>query len=207
MKSKEILLMYKINALLDAVGLLEYDGINQYEILQEVLLDLKAYLEKDPASSNNINLVINGYLSFEAVVAYRVANYIHHNIEGNFFKIKARKISEIAKIKTGVAIHPSATIGTHFVIDHGTGTVIGETAIIGNHCYILQGVIIGAKSIAKNPSEKRHPTILNNVEIGAYSRVLGDIVVGNNVFIAPHSIVTHDLPDNTRYIKNIKMTA
>ncbi len=131
---------------------------------------------------------------------YRIANYIYINFEDEFFKIKARQISEYTKSFTGIKIHPNALIGKSFILNHGYGTVIGETVIIGDNCYILQGVILGSKTISNNNSEKRHPTLGNNVEIGAFSRLFGDIIIGDNVFISPHNIITKDIPCNTKII-------
>ena len=131
---------------------------------------------------------------------YRIANFIHKNFDEEFFKIKARKISEHTKSITGIEIHPNATIGEYFIIDHGFGTVIGETSIIGDYCYILQGVILGSKGISNNNSNKRHPTIGNHVEIGAFCRLFGNITIGNNVFISPHNIITKDISNNTKVI-------
>lgn len=100
---------------------------------------------------------------------YRIANafYYYKTLKSgvemqSVFRNVARKLSETSKVKTGIDIHPGAIIGEKFVIDHGVGTVIGETCVIGRSCYILQGVILGAEGIANNKAEKRHPTIGNN---------------------------------------------
>ena len=201
----DILLTYQINKILDMVGLLGHPNIDVNYILDISKTDLYAYTQKDPAAKNNENLVINSYKTFKAVLGYRVANYIVNVFKDDFYLIKSREISEIIKIQTGIEIHPLAKIGKYFVIDHGIGTVIGETTIIGEHCYILQGVIIGAKGISNNSSGKRHPTIGNNVEIGAFSKILGNIKIGNNVFIAPYSLITKDVPDNTKIISYNKV--
>jgi serine O-acetyltransferase len=198
--NSKLLLEYHINKILDKVGLVGHPYIDINDILTIVRTDLEAYIKKDPAAKNNEYLVINSYLGFRAVLGYRVANYITNSFRENFYFMKAREISENIKVQTGIEIHPSAKIGKSFVIDHGIGTVIGETSIIGNNCYILQGVIIGAKGISSNPSGKRHPTIGDNVEIGAFSKILGNIKIGNNVFIAPYSLITKDIPDNTKII-------
>ncbi|EAN2415285.1 serine acetyltransferase, partial [Salmonella enterica] len=124
--------------------------------------------------------------------SYRISHFLYN--KGLF--IDAKIISENAKIKTGIEIHPAAIIGKRFVIDHGTGTVIGETSIIGEDCYILQSVIIGASGIANNPIGKRHPVIGNNVEIGAFVNLLGNIKIGNNVKISPRVTITKSVPDN-----------
>lgn len=194
---------YHINKLLDQFGLLECDKIDLEYLIEKIFIDLETFTIKDPSANNNYKMILESYQGFRAVMNYRIANYIYKNFDDSFFKIKARKISEYTKTITGIEIHPNAIIGDSFVLDHGFGTVIGETAIIGNNCYILQGVILGSKGIANNSSNKRHPTIGNNVEIGAFCRLFGDITVGNNVFISPHNIITKDIPDGTKIIKNI----
>jgi len=198
--NKEELLCYKINKVLDEVGLLSHHKIDIEYIMGLLLKDLEAYVKKDPAAENNFNLVINSYTGFNALIGYRVANFIRKNLLEEFYQIKAREISENIKSKTGIEIHPNATIGEYFVLDHGFGTVIGETSVIGDHCYILQGVILGAKKISQNKNNKRHPTIGNNVEIGAFCRILGDINIGDNVFIAPYNVVTKDIKSNTKIV-------
>ena len=144
------------------------------EICMRVGDDLIALREKDPAA-NELEYVFNSYLSFRAVVYYRMANAIYY--EKTLEEIKRRQISRLiseeAKVKTHVEIHPVAQIGKRFVIDHGVGSVIGEAAIIGDNCYLLQGVIIGSRRIANNKQGKRHPTIGNNVQIGGGARILG----------------------------------
>lgn len=127
-----------------------------------------------------------------------------------FFIELSKTLSEKAAKETGIEINPSAQIGKGFVIDHGMGvkigvendstTVIGETCVIGDNCTILNGVILGAKTIDSGETGKRHPTIGNNVTIAAGVRILGNITVGNNVSIAPYCIITSDIPDNTRVL-------
>ncbi|MDJ7444803.1 serine O-acetyltransferase [Salmonella enterica] len=154
--------------------------------------DLYALSEKDPAGRQDLNYIAITYSSYFAVLSYRISHFLYN--KGLF--IDAKIISEIAKIKTGIEIHPAAIIGKRFVIDHGTGTVIGETSIIGEDCYILQSVIIGSSGIANNPIGKRHPVIGNNVEIGAFVNLLGNIKIGNNVKISPRVTITKSIPDN-----------
>jgi serine O-acetyltransferase len=201
MKQKILLdISYHINKTLDTFGLLECDKIDIIYLAEKIFLDLNNFVNKDPASNNNYKMILESYQGFKAVMNYRIANYIYKNLEDNFFKIKARQISEYTKSITGIEIHPNASIGDSFILDHGYGTVIGETTTIGNSCYILQGVILGSKTISNNISEKRHPTIGNNVEIGAFYRLFGDITIGDNVFISPHDIITKDIPSNTKVI-------
>ena len=108
------------------------------------------------------------------------------------------------KVKTGIEIHPASKMGNNFFIDHGVGTVIGETCIIGDNCYFLQNIILGSSKIAQNKNGSRHPIIGNNVEIGGYVRIFGRVTIGNNVKISPHSIIYEDVPDN--HVVTIKNT-
>lgn len=110
--------------------------------------------------------------------------------------VDAKKISEYLKVKTGIEIHPASKIGNNFVIDHGVGTVIGETCIIGDNCYFLQNIILGSSKIALNEHGSRHPIIGNNVEIGGFVRIFGRVIIGQNVKISPHSIIYENVPDN-----------
>ena len=133
---------------------------------------------------------------------FRVANALYYlaasrDLSGLLQSI-AHKISMDAVTQTGVEIHPAAKIGERFVVDHGIGTVVGETTTIGHDCYILQGVVLGALGVAQNFTGKRHPTIGNKVEIASFAKLLGPIVVGDNVFIGPHCIITKDIPAHSR---------
>lgn len=142
---------------------------------------------KDPAIKSNKEVFL--YPSFKALIYYRLAHKLY--INNHFFL--ARYLSEKAKRKTGIEIHPGAQIGKNLFIDHGMGVVIGQTAIIGDNVVIYHGVTLGA---VENVNTKRHPTILNNVMIGAGAKVLGDITVGNNVKIGANAVVTKDISDN-----------
>ncbi len=178
-----------------------FDNIANSAIDQGIS-DLNAYSQRDPASVNKHDIIFESYSSFKAVLGYRLAHNIlcfshEHN---NKKEVIAFKISNVVKTLSGVDIHPRAQIGKNFVIDHGYGTVIGETSEIGNDCYFLNGVILGARGIADNPSGKRHPKIGNNVEIGSWVRILGPIEIGNNVFISPNCIITHSLPSDARVL-------
>lgn len=164
-------------------------------LIHEILLkDVDSIHDGDPASSG-ITEVIRSYPGFHAIAAYRLA---HRFVELDTPMIP-RIITEHAHSKTGIDIHPGAIIGHSFCIDHGTGVVIGETAIIGNHVKIYQGVTLGALSVKKELAKiKRHPTIEDRVVIYAGSTILGgktvighDSIIGGNVWItesvAPHS--------------------
>ena len=161
--------------------------------------DAIAFSKKDPASKKDPFKVIAGYTSFRAVLHYRIAN-ITLRLLGitNEVESYASVISSRGKLLSGAEIHHCCTIGRRLILDHGVGTVIGETSVIGDDCYILGGVTLGASGIAGNPSGKRHPTIGNRVQIGAYSRIFGNISVGDDVFIGPNCLITNDVPPRTR---------
>lgn len=196
------LLAHLINTL-EPVDLLQLDGHLQVLIpfvAQLVAEDLMAFASRDPASQGRGNLILDSYASFKAVLYYRLAHQILKlagNADQHFSSI-AQKLSNQGKLLSGAEIHPAAQIGRRFVLDHGYGTVIGETCEIGNDCYILCGVTLGARGIANNPNGKRHPRLGNNVEIGAGARILGYVMIGNNVFISPACVITHDVPDDMK---------
>lgn len=155
--------------------------------------DIVAMYEGDPAAKSQSEIV-RTYPGFYAVAAYRVAHELHKL----GIQIIPRIITEHAHSKTGIDIHPGATIGEHFCIDHGTGVVIGETTVIGNFVKIYQGVTLGALSVNKEDAEKkRHPTIEDNVIVYAGATILGgetiighDSIIGGNVWITK-SVVPH----------------
>jgi serine O-acetyltransferase len=164
----------------------------------KLLLDANAIFEADPAAKN-IDEVLIAYPGFFAIAAHRIANQLWQQK----IPLLPRIISEYAHSKTGIDIHPAATIGESFSIDHGTGIVIGETTVIGKQVKIFQGVTLGALSVQKEKaSEKRHPTIEDNVVIYSGATILGgetvvghDSVIGGNVWLTkavqPFSIVYH----------------
>ena len=166
------------------------------QLYQKLLLDAKAIFEADPAAKN-IGEVLIAYPGFFAIAAHRIA----HQLCQQKIPLLPRIISEYAHGKTGIDIHPAATIGNSFTIDHGTGIVVGETTIIGDHVKIFQGVTLGALTVQKEKaSEKRHPTIQDNVVIYSNATILGgetvvghDSVIGGNVWLTeavqPFSIV------------------
>lgn len=157
-------------------------------MLKQLFADANYILEQDPAAKS-IWEVIFLYTGFKAVRMYRRANWFYRH--GHTFI--ARWISQSCLKKTGIEIHPGATIGKNLFIDHGTGVVIGETAIIGDNCTIYQGATLGGKGKQKS---KRHPTIGNNVLIGAHCTILGNITIGDNARIGAGAVVLHDIPKN-----------
>lgn len=151
--------------------------------------DLNAYLERDPAARNKLEIFLL-YSGYKAVRSHRRAYWFyHHNM-----KFIARYISQRSRHKTGIEIHPAAKIGKGLVIDHGMGVVIGETAEIGDDCTIYQGVTLGGTG---KDTGKRHPTIGNNVLVGAGAKVLGPFTVGDNSRIAANAVVLSAIPPNS----------
>lgn len=151
--------------------------------------DLDAFLERDPAARSRFEVYFL-YAGFKAIRAYRRANWFYrHNM-----KFLARWISQASRRRTGVEIHPGATIGKGLVIDHGMGVVIGETTEIGDNVTIYQGVTLGGTG---KDVGKRHPTIGNNVMIGSGAKVLGPFKVGDNSKIAANAVVLNEVPPNS----------
>lgn len=154
--------------------------------------DLKAVLERDPAIIDE-NDAIKFHTGLRAVSMYRESHKLW--LDGEFEK--ARQINFDAHRDTGCDIHPGATVGKGFFIDHATGVVIGETAVVCDNVTIYQGVTLGGVSFKKG---KRHPTVGDNVVIGANATVLGDIHIGNNVRIGAGSVVLGDVPPNSTVV-------
>ena len=161
--------------------------------------DIEAAYAGDPAAISHEETILS-YPSIEAVTAYRIANFLYNQK----VPLIPRVISEFAHQKTGIDIHPGATIGKNFFIDHGTGVVIGETCTIGDNVKIYQGVTLGAKSFPVdengNPIKgiKRHPNIEDNVVIYAGATILGgDTIIGSNSIIGGNVWLTHSVPPQT----------
>ena len=148
--------------------------------------DIDAVMERDPAARSRAEVFFL-YSGFKAVRSHRKANWcLRHNL-----KFLARWISQRSRHKTGIEIHPGATIGKGLFIDHGMGVVIGETTIIGDNCTIYQNVTLGGTG---KETGKRHPTLGNNVLVGSGAKVLGPFKVGDNARIAAGAVVTKDVP-------------
>ena len=151
--------------------------------------DIDAIRERDPAARSDFE-VIALYQGLKAVRSHRKAHWFYkHNM-----LFLARWISQRNRKKTGIEIHPGATIGKGLLIDHGMGVVIGETTEIGDNCTIYQGVTLGGTGKDKG---KRHPTLGNNVLVGAGAKVLGPIKIGDNVKIAANAVVLQEVPPNS----------
>lgn len=173
---------------------------NLYNSLQE---DALALLNNDPAA-DCIQEIINSYPGFNAIAIYRVA----HTIAQQKIGLLPRILTEYAHSKTGIDIHPNATIDVPFVIDHGTGIVIGETTIIGKNVHIYQGVTLGALQVEKNMEEKkRHPTVENNVVIYANATILGgSTVIGSHSIIGGNTFITRSVNPNSLVMQSNKNT-
>ena len=168
-------------------------------IYEEILDDIEMTFDSDPAANSHEEILIS-YPGINAIMTYRIAHRLYELDE----KVSARILTEYAHSKTGIDIHPGATIGNHFFIDHGTGIVIGETTVIGNYVRIYQGVTLGALSLSDGHAlkgNKRHPTIGNNVIIYANASILGgDTVIGDNVTIGGNVFITKSIPSNVTVI-------
>ena len=163
-----------------------------FKAIKDIYLDAKNICQKDPASKN-ILYVIFLYPGFHAILFHRIAHFLN-NLN---FKFIARLISQIARFFTGIEIHPGAKIGKRLFIDHGMGIVIGETAEIGDDCTIYHQATLGGTGKDK---DKRHPTIGNNVMVGAGAKVLGPIIIGSNVKIGAGAIVLKNVEDNVTVV-------
>jgi serine O-acetyltransferase len=151
--------------------------------------DLDAVLERDPAARNRLEIALL-YPGLHALWSHRMAHWLwKHNL-----KLLGRLISQVTRWITGIEIHPGATIGHKFFIDHGMGVVIGETAEVGDHVTLYHGVTLGGTSLEKG---KRHPTIGSNVTIGAGAKVLGAIEIGANSRIGANAVVVRPVPENS----------
>jgi serine O-acetyltransferase len=151
--------------------------------------DVQSVLDRDPAARNVLEVLLC-YPGLHAIWAHRLS----HRLWKNGFKLIARGISQIMRGITGIEIHPGATIGRSFFIDHGMGVVIGETAEIGECVTLYHGVTLGGTSLSKT---KRHPTIGDHVVIGAGAKVLGAITIGNNSRIGANAVVVRSTPPDS----------
>ncbi len=156
------------------------------EIIKKEIELIKA---KDPAARSSLEVYFL-YPGFRALKSYRKAHRLYE--KKHYFL--ARWVSERAKRKTGIEIHPAAKIGEGLFIDHGTGVVIGETVEIGDNCLLYQGVTLGGTGKDKG---KRHPTLGNNVLVGAGAKILGPVNIGDNAKIAAGAVVLCDVPPNS----------
>lgn len=171
------------------------------ELRQTLKKDIEAAYKGDPAAKSYLE-IIRSYPGLHAVMIHRVAHLLYEQGAAEY----ARELTEYAKTRTGIDIHPGAEIGEYVFIDHGTGVVIGETATVGDWARIYQDVTLGALHFEEEEDDeqmlkkdyKRHPDIGDHVVIGAGTKVLGAVNVGDHVSIGANSWVTDDIPDNTK---------
>ena len=154
--------------------------------------EIHACFERDPAARNLLEVVFT-YPGLHAITGYRIA----HLLDRVGIPIAPRFLMMLVRWWTGIEIHPSATIGRGLFIDHGIGVVIGETAVIGDNVTLFQGVTLGGTGKERG---KRHPTIKNNVVIGAGAKVLGNITVGDNSLVGANAVVVRDVPDHSTVV-------
>ena len=172
------------------------------DVYEKLQLDIDAMFAGDPAAKSREE-VIRSYPGFYAIAAYRIANSLSKLGISNI----PRMITEHAHGKTGIDIHPNATIGDYFCIDHGTGVVIGETSVIGKHVKIYQGVTLGALSVNKEDAKKkRHPTIEDNVVIYAGATILGgNTIIGKNSIVGGNVWLTKSIPPESKVYYQAQM--
>ncbi len=154
--------------------------------IAEVRDDLDAAQRRDPAARSRLEVLLT-YPGVHALLLHRIS----HRIDAAGWHLTARVMSHAARMLTGVEIHPRAQIGHDFFIDHGMGVVIGETTIIGNGCHLTQGVTLGGTSTRR---EKRHPTLEDNVMIGAGAKIIGAVTIGEGARIGAGSVVVSSVP-------------
>ena len=154
--------------------------------------DIAAVFESDPAARSYLE-VLTCYPGLHAVWAHHVSRWLwRHEM-----RLLARLVSQFARLFTGVEIHPGAEIGRRLFIDHGMGTVIGETAIVGDDVTLYQGVTLGGTGKEKG---KRHPTLGNNISIGSGAKLLGNITIGDNCRVGANSVVLRNVPANSTIV-------
>lgn len=157
--------------------------------IKEIRKDLRSVMERDPAAGSELEVLLT-YSGVHAVIVHRAAHWFYKR--GH--KVIARIISQTMRGITGIEIHPGAKIGKGLLIDHGSGVVIGETAEIGDYCLLYQGCTLGGTG---KDHGKRHPTLGNNVMVGAGAKILGPFKVGDNAKIAANAVVLKEVPPNS----------
>jgi serine O-acetyltransferase len=161
-------------------------------LLRSIAKDIQAAKLHDPAATNSLEVILF-YPGFHARQLHRLA----HGLQKRHVPVVPRLISHMSRFVTGVEIHPGATIGEGFFIDHGMGVVIGETTEIGDNCQIFQGVTLGGTSTKR---EKRHPTLKDNVVVSAGAKVIGAVTIGENAVIGAGSVVVTNVPPNATVV-------
>jgi serine O-acetyltransferase len=161
-------------------------------LLREIRLDIRAAMDRDPAARSAAEVVLF-YPGSHARLAHRAANAMHRR----GVPLAPRGLMYITRILTGIEIHPGATIGSRFFIDHGMGVVIGETAEIGDDVMLYQGVTLGGTSTQRI---KRHPTLRDKVVVGAGAKIIGGIEIGENARVGAGSVVVTNVPANATVV-------
>ena len=154
--------------------------------------EIMATFERDPAATNYFEVLLT-YSGLHAIIFYRIA----HVLRGMNIPFLPKWLSQMGRFFTGIEIHPGAMIGSGLFIDHGMGVVIGETAILGDNVTMYQGVTLGGTGKERG---KRHPTVGNNIVIGAGAKVLGNISIGDNTYIGANAVVLRDVPPNSTVV-------
>lgn len=154
--------------------------------------DIKAVKERDPAAKSALEVLLL-YPGLHALMAYRVS----HKLWQWKVPLVPRWVSQSTRFFTGIEIHPGAAIGRNFFIDHGMGVVVGETAIVGDNVLLYQGVTLGGTG---KETGKRHPTVGNNVVVGAGAKILGNITIGDNSYIGANAVVIKNVPPNSTVV-------
>jgi serine O-acetyltransferase len=161
-------------------------------MLTTIKREIDALRERDPAARSALEVALL-YPGFHAIMLHRPAHWLYR--QRAFFS--ARLLSQLARFLTGIEIHPGARIGRGVLIDHGSGVVIGETAVVGNNCTLYQGVTLGGTGKEKG---KRHPTLGNNVTVGSGAKILGPFRIGDNVKVASNAVVLKPAPANATLV-------
>ena len=154
--------------------------------------DLRAVFDRDPAARNRLEVFLT-YAGFQAIMLHRVSHYLWRL----GVPLAPRLLAHVSRLLTGVEIHPGATIGRSFFIDHGMGVVIGETTEIGDHVTLFQGVTLGGTGKERG---KRHPTLGHHVVVGAGAKILGGITIGDHVKVGANSVVLSSVPPHSTVV-------
>lgn len=162
--------------------------IDHMGFMSDVRSDVRAVFERDPAARSTLEVLV-AYPGLHAILLHRIAHWLWRN----HLALVARVVSHLSRFLTGIEIHPGASIGKSFFIDHGMGVVIGETSEIRDNVTLYHGVTLGGTSFTRG---KRHPTIESNVIVGAGAKVLGPLTVGENSKVGANSVVIRDVPPN-----------
>jgi serine O-acetyltransferase len=179
--------MIAVLVILVLIAVIKYMAI--YIIFEN---DIKAIKERDPAAKSSFEVILL-YSGLHALIFYRMA----HQLRAWSVPFFPRWLSQTGRFFTGIEIHPGATIGKNFFIDHGTGVVVGETAIIGDNVLLYQGVTLGGTG---KETGKRHPTLGHNIVVGAGAKILGNINIGDNSYIGANAVVIKDVPPNSTVV-------